>query len=331
MQYWISPSSIHSSLEEKLEAAGLKPLSHAHFDVNPQEILLIYSAPDQVLTKRRLDEGTAISSDDVLMLYEQILTLSRKYRRSSSSWRLNLLDTTSICRLCNSEDPQLEKSTEFPIISPLAGLLTLEIIKKKPKIIDIYLDLELSSCLFGLEADSRYLQRLNAGSLTDLVLMDWWETNIDREASYEEVTNNLTQLTQIQNDYDRLVVEIDNLSKSLIKQRSTSALRSKENKDYKSKIDLLIKENKEYKSKNNLLIKENKGLIESLNAMIPGSTLEENIQASKQKRDDKPVKKSKVEGDESTNSIEKANTDRSTSFPFVLAKKLINITNRNLQ
>ena len=249
MQYWISPSSINSSLEEKLKAAGLKPLSQANVDVDPREILLIYSTPDQVLKNKRLEESTAMPSNDLLNLYEKTLSLSKRYRKSSSSWRLNLLDITSICRLCNNENPQLEKTTQFPSISPLAGLLTLEIIKKEPKIVDIYLDIELSSCLFGLEADSSYLQRLKDGSLTDLVLMDWWEMNIDREASYEEVVNNLAQLTQIQDDYDHIVVEIDELRRLLIKQRATNTVRLKKNKELKSQINLLTIENKDLKSK----------------------------------------------------------------------------------
>lgn len=301
MQYWISPSSINSSLEEKLKAAGLKPLSQANVDVDPREILLIYSTPDQVLKNKRLEESTAMPSNDLLNLYEKTLSLSKRYRKSSSSWRLNLLDITSICRLCNNENPQLEKTTQFPSISPLAGLLTLEIIKKEPKIVDIYLDIELSSCLFGLEADSSYLQRLKDGSLTDLVLMDWWETNIDREASYEEVINNLAQLTQIQDDYDHLVVEIGELRQSRIKQRENSALRSKENKELKSKIDLLTNEIKEFKSQIDLLINENKEL------------------------------KSKIEDNESNTSSKSANNDRSTSFPVMLAKRFIDIRNRKPQ
>ncbi len=244
MQYWISPSSIHSSLEEKLKAADLKPFSQANNDIDPQEILLIYSTPDQVLKKRRLDESTAVSSNDLLILYEKTLSLSTRYKKSASSWRLNLLDTTSICRLCNNENPQLEKITQFPSISPLAGLLTLEIIKKEPKIADIYLDLELSSCLFGLDADSSYLQRLNDGSSTDLVLMDWWETNLDREASFEELENSLNQLAQIQDNYECLVGENERLQNTLIKQKSKNVLLLEENKELRRQLQVTYDDKK---------------------------------------------------------------------------------------
>lgn len=329
MKYWISPSGIDLKLEEKLKAAGLKPFSQANNDIDAQEILLIYSAPDQVLNKRRVEDNTAVSVNDMLILYEKTLSLSDRYRKSSSGWRLNLLDITSICRFCNNETPQLDNITKFPSIQPLAGLLTQQIIKREPKIIDIYLDLELRSCLFGLEADSRYLHRLNDGSLTDLVLMDWWEANIDREAFYEEVMNNLAQLTQIQNDYDSLVVEIDELRQSRIKQRTTSTLRLKENKDLKSKINLLTKENKDLKSKIDLITKENSKLVESTKNILSRSTPEEDIQISEKYGSDRLIKQAKMEGSDSITSIKSATTGRKAIFPFSYARRLTNILNRN--
>ena len=317
MQYWIAPSGIKSTLEEKLKSAGLKPFSQANVDINldDQEILLIYSAPDQILNRKRVEDSTATSISDMLILYEKTLSLSKRYRRSSSDWRLELLDTTSICRFCNNETPHLDNITNFPNIPPLAGLLTQEIIKKEPKIIDIYLDLELKSCLFGLKADSGYLQRLNNSSLTDLALMDWWEINIDREAFHEEVMNNLAQLTQIQNDYDSLVVEMDELRQSRIKLRENSTLRLKENKDLKSKIDLLTKENSK--------------LVRSNQKVLSRSTLEEDVQASEKNRSDSLIKQENMVGYDSTNSIKSAARRRKTISPFMFARRLINIVNKN--
>jgi len=237
MQYWFSPSSIHSSLEEKLEAAGMKPLSQATVEIDSKEVLLIYSAPDQILEKSRIDESTAISSEDVLTTCKEMEIWSKKCKKTSSSWRLNLLDNTLISRLCNGEDPRLDKGIDFPRVMPLAGLLTLEIIKQKSKIIDIYLDLELGSCLFGLEADTGYLERLKNNSSTDLVLMDWWETNLDREASYEELTNSLNQLEQIQADYECLMEENERLKNSLKIQKSREELLLKDNEVTMKKSD----------------------------------------------------------------------------------------------
>ena len=236
MQYWYSTSSISSSLQDKLATAGLKPLSSANPDFESQNVLLIYSAPNQVLDQKRLEEGTAPTCNEILSYYEELSLLSAKYKNISSSWRLNSLDSTSIIRLCNGENPQLDKSIDFPSPKPLSSLLTLEIAKKEPRIIDIYLDLELKSCLFGLEADSNYLQRLSQCSFIDLVLMDWWEVNLDREASFEEVRNSLNQLAQIQSNYECLVRENERLQKSLRKQRAKYALLLEENKELKESL-----------------------------------------------------------------------------------------------
>ena len=195
MQYWYSTTNILSSLKDKLAKAGLKPLTSVNSDNEPQNVLLIYSAPNQVLEQKRLEESTATTCNEIRAYYEELSLLSAKYKNISSSWRLNSLDSTSILRLCNGENPQLDKSINFPSPKPLSSLLSLEIAKKEPRIIDIYLDLELKSYLFGHEADSNYLQRLSQGSLTDLALMDWWEVNLDREASFEEVENSLNPVS----------------------------------------------------------------------------------------------------------------------------------------
>ena len=236
MQYWYSTTNILSSLKDKLAKAGLKPLSSANPDFESQNVLLIYSAPNQVLEQKRLEESTAPTCNEIRAYYEELSILSAKYKNISSSWRLNSLDITSIIRLCNGENPQLDKSIDFPSPKPLSSLLTLEIAKKEPRIVDIYLDLELKSYLFGLEADSNYLQRLSQGSLTDLALMDWWEVNLDREASFEEVENSLNQLTQIQSNYECLMRENERLQKSLRKQRAKNALLVKENKELKESL-----------------------------------------------------------------------------------------------
>ena len=233
MQYWYSTPNISASLQNKLVKAGLKPLSSANPNIESQNVLLIYSTPNQVLEQKRLEESTATRCDEIHEYYEMLSLLSSKYKNISSSWRLDLLDSTSIKRLCNGENPQLDKSINFPSLKPLTSLLTLAIAKKEPRIIDIYLDLELKSCLFGLEADSNYIQRLSQSSLIDLVLMDWWEVNLDREASFEEVRNSLNQLAQIQNDYECLIKDNERLKNLLRKQKSKNALLLKNIKELK--------------------------------------------------------------------------------------------------
>ena len=235
MQYWYSTTNILSSLKDKLAKAGLKSLSSSNPDIEPQNMLLIYSAPNQVLEQKRLEESTATTCDKIRAYYEELSLLSVKYKNISSSWRLNSLDCTSIRRLCNGENPQLDRSIDFPSIKPLTSLLTLEIARRQPRIIDIYLDLELKSCLFGLEADSNYVQRLSQCSLIDLALMDWWEANLDREASFEELRNSLNQLAQIQDNYECLAEENERLHNTLMKQKSKNVLLLEENKELKGR------------------------------------------------------------------------------------------------
>ena len=314
MQYWFSPSSIHSSLQTKLETAGIKFLPGNHVDIDPQKVLLIYSSPDQILEQWRLEESTAITSEQLNSHYNEILISSHKYGTIASDWRLRLLDATSINRLCNNEFPQLEKSTELPRIMPLPGLLSLEIIKKIPKILDTYLDLELKSCLFGLEADSNYLQRLKDSANTDLVLMDWWETNLEREASYEEVANNLNQLTQIQCDYDQLVAENNKLRKSLRSQ--------------KEKHTPIINENEGHKSASTPpSAKKNKEPIDSSNNPSTESNPKKGNQSTLQGSKNKITSRSVVAKDHPD---APGKSDKTISFSAMLAKKFMNFGNQKI-
>ena len=276
MQYWYSTTDILSSLKDKLAKAGLKSLSSANTDIEPQNVLLIYSAPNQVLEQKRLEESTAITCDQIRAHYEELSLLSVKYKNISSSWRLNSLDSTSIRRLCNGENPQLDKSINFPSLKPLASLLTLGIARKEPRIVDIYLELELKSFLFGLEVDSNYVQRLSQCSLIDMALMDWWEVNLDREASFEEVRNSLNQLAQIQNNYECLVGENEQLQNSLRKQKYKNALLLEENKKAKKFSIIQLIFNKSEIGEKRLIRGNNEGVIHgsAMNASQPSKQLE---------------------------------------------------------
>ena len=303
MQYWYSISNISSSLQDKLAKAGLKPLSSTHPDIEPQNVLLIYSAPNQVLEQKRLEESTAIKCDEIHVHYEELSRLSVKYKNISSSWRLNLLDSTSIRRLRNGENPQLDKSTNFPSLKPLTSLLTLAIAKKEPRIIDIYLDLELKSCLFGLEADSNYIQRLSQGSLIDRVLMDWWEVNLDREASFEEVRNSLNQLAQIQNDYESLIEDNERLK------------------------DLLRKQ----KSKNTLLLEEVKKLGESSTNQPLSNKLKKEKHNLKRDNDEGASQESGSGMCQSNRQLEIKNSNRKGQFHEMVLQQLLKLVSRKAQ
>ena len=221
MHYWCSANAIDALLQNKLQSAGLLPISRKKTsDINANEVLFIYSPPHKVLEQLYADESTAIKSIDILRMYSEADELVKKYRNCVCDWRLSALDNTSINRLCNNENPQLAASLYTSTIKPLTGLVTWRLLTEEPKILDIYLNLELNSILFGLEPDINYIQRLKKVSSIDMILGDWSEIkNLDREASLEEVSTNLTRLLQIQGEYDQLFVQNKKLLKIIKKQR----------------------------------------------------------------------------------------------------------------
>ena len=223
MKHWCSATTIASSLQSRLEAAGLSQLDWNEYDtVNKHDLILIYAPPDQILEQWRIESGTAATTQQIEKIFRSNASRSKQVSCSISNWRLGYLDTTSLIRLANDEVPVLDRSILFPEIKALSGLITLNLLKEHPDILDHYLDLEIRSFLCNLESDSDYVERLKRNTITDLVLMNWWTVNEERESSWEEVMTNLGRLHQIQNDYDQLVEQHEQIRRLLDQQNALS-------------------------------------------------------------------------------------------------------------
>ena len=218
MRFWCSATAIEPCLKETLQAVGLEPLDIS--DVTPQQInpcLLIYTPPHIILQQIKEQHSTAPSGKDLKNLYTQLRNVVPSCEHSIASWRLQQLDTTALIRLLNNNEPRLGNEIEPPTIQPLTGLITLKIINEDASILETYLDLELNSILLGQDPDSNYLSRLKASTTSDQLLLDWWESNLTREASFEEAQTNLYRVEQIQRDYDQLVDSQEDL-RDLVRQ-----------------------------------------------------------------------------------------------------------------
>ena len=168
---------------------------------------MIYSPPDQLLEQWRTREDTPVQSSDLRKIFQQQFRYTKLGARCAADWRLNCLDTTSLLRLIQRQQPRLELSTPYPEASPIASLVSLQLFKESPDVLENYLNLELHAELFGLQPDSDYVLRLQSRSLTDLLLTDWWQVNAERECSREQADSNLFRMQQIQNDFDRILQE----------------------------------------------------------------------------------------------------------------------------
>jgi hypothetical protein len=208
VKHWCSAIDVAPGLNEKLTAAGLEAAQLADVkELDPSELLLIYSPPDQLLEQWRTREDTPVQSADLRQIYQQQFAYTELGARCAADWRLNDLDTTSLLRLIQRQQPRLELSTPYPEASPIASLVSLQLFKESPDVLENYLNLELHAELFGLQPDSDYIQRLQTRSLTDLLLTDWWQVNAERECSREQADSNLLRMQQVQNDFDRILQE----------------------------------------------------------------------------------------------------------------------------
>ena len=237
MKHWCSAIEVTPGLQDKLTAAGLKAASLADSEeLDPREILLIYSPPDQLLEQWRTHEDTPVQSSDLRHIFQQLSQFRAQGVRCAASWRLSLLDTTSLMRLTQNEQPCLELTTPYPEASPIAGMVALQLLRESPELLDHYLNLELHAELFGLMPDSDYIQRLQSKTLADRLLKDWWQVNAERECSREQADSNLFRMQQIQEDFDRILQEQadvrsllhdqNNLSRDLLTQIAKQKLES---------------------------------------------------------------------------------------------------------
>jgi len=223
VKHWCSATTIASSLQSRLEAAGLMQLEWLEYDsIHNPEVILIYSPPDQILEQWRIESGTAASIQDINNLLKLIDNHSKRVSCCISSWRLDYLDSTSLTRLSNNEVPYLSNTIDFPEISALSGLITFNLLSENPEILEFYLNLELKSNLLNHKPDINYMNRLKKSAVSNRILKDWWKVNEQRESSQEEAVENLNRLHQIQEDYDQLVEQQEQLRQVLNQQNMLS-------------------------------------------------------------------------------------------------------------
>jgi len=221
MQHWCSATAISTSLESKLKAAGLSEVKQIENKIiDPSNCLLIYAVPDVILADWRKRLSTCVKSIELDSVFKTIKKLGEHCQYSCAEWRLNKLDTTSILRMKQGMHPWLDASISPPDIQPLAGILTTKIIKEYPEILETYQDLELKSLLFGLDADSRYMRRLEDSSAVNLALQDWWYKSREQEGTFEEIEATLAQLQQCQYDYEQLIRKQEKLRSTISNQNS---------------------------------------------------------------------------------------------------------------
>jgi len=223
VKHWCSATTIASSLQSRLQSAGLMQLEwHEYDSIHNPEVILIYSPPDQVLEQWRIESGTTASIQDIKNLFKLIDTHSKRVSCCISSWRLDHLDTTSLIRLSNNEVPCLDNAIDFPEINALSGLITFNLLSENQEVFEFYLNLELKSYLLNHKPDIEYLNRLKKSAVSNRVLKDWWKINEQRETSQEEAVGNLKRLHQIQEDYDQLIEQQEQLRQVLNQQNMLS-------------------------------------------------------------------------------------------------------------
>lgn len=219
MLCWNAAFPIDASLEQRLGELGIAKGIHQKESQADEKSIFIYAPPDQILSDWRIHQETPPRLEDISKRFN-------KHREMNSNcifiaeWRIRTLDKTTIRQILQGHEVQSRDAEIFPVVQPLAGLITIKLIQEQPDILENYQDLELKGLTLGGGADSNYLKRVENSICSDLIAEDWWLVNAQRESSYEESTLNLERMQQVHKEYEKARDDVDALESLLHKQNS---------------------------------------------------------------------------------------------------------------
>lgn len=219
MLCWNAAFPIDASLEQRLAELGIAKGNHQKEWQVDEKSIFIYAPPDQILSDWRINQETPPRVEDISKRFNE-------HREMHSNcifiaeWRIRTLDKTTIRQILQGQEVQSRDAEIFPIVQPLAGLITIKLIQEQPDILENYQDLELKGLTLGGGADSNYLKRVENSICSDLIAEDWWLVNAHRESSYEESTLNLERMQQVHKEYEKARDDVEALESLLRKQNS---------------------------------------------------------------------------------------------------------------
>ena len=167
---WSSPFPLEPELRDQLEGWGLQ-----QHKGEPERLdgglLLIYRHPASILDHWHHSDARPLRSSALQKGYEQLLQF-RAHGHLVADWRLRGVDPDQLMAWLQGGATPLSISS-IPDISPLTRVVLLELFRAAPGLEQIYLNLELQAELFGTDAESDLVRRLQHRDDADALLQDW--------------------------------------------------------------------------------------------------------------------------------------------------------------
>jgi chromosome segregation ATPase len=188
--HWFSPFPLEPSLEERLGAAGLRPVA-ANGEVSID--LLLYDTPDAVLNRWRQRGQSAPSTQALAEGYRRLSQL-RDGTRLISTWRLHQLNADELLAWLHGQADCPTLETPPPAMDALSAVVTRRLLELQADALEAYLDLELQAELAGTRPDSNYIARLDNNADGATLLEDWWQM-AEQAATANQLTGEVAQLS----------------------------------------------------------------------------------------------------------------------------------------
>lgn len=193
MDSWFSPFALAPGVRDRLECCNLRRVRGKQSEKDDRRLLLVYSTPSAILDHWQGTEGPPLSVAELQDKFEQLLEL-RDRGPLVADWRLVGLDDEPLTKWLHG-GPAPRTLAEIPRHSPMNDLVLLALLRTHPDLEMAYKKIELQAELFGSEADTRLVQRLNMPSDPDALLSHWcgghrtkvvWDNPLDRMQRLEQ-------------------------------------------------------------------------------------------------------------------------------------------------
>ena len=183
------------SLKAHLEKAGLHRWQGEQGELPPVSTLVVYPSPDLALTASLEDLESPPELSHLLEGYRHVHRLTSSYP-VMAAWRLEALSPAAIAEWLNGQAlPSLDRS--FPSPEPDHATFVSSVLTANPKLVQVFLDVELNAELAKGQPDVEYQQRLRrAAANSQQALATWWRFGQQSEAQRKD----LEQLQKLRNE-----------------------------------------------------------------------------------------------------------------------------------
>ena len=204
---WFTPFHLGSEvLVDLKQELGEAWAETGGLDEGPRDLICFYLPPHIAINFHEHDELSLIYERmQVTPPYIRVWNLERLMIHPKKYW----LDI-----LMGHIEPLDFRQSALPEVDPLLAVIAYHLVSEKPRILDIYLDLELRTPLFGPGSDSHYVIRLKNQCTSTRLLCSLKEIMKNESTNLNEINRMSSVIDINDSQIQHILVEMDRIAKA---------------------------------------------------------------------------------------------------------------------